>query len=150
MDKVPVTVGQLINEKGRSIWSISSDISVYEALESMADKNVGALLVIDDGKVVGILSERDYARKVVLLGKISKETKVSEAMSKDVCYVTPDKNIEECMALFTNKKVRHLPVMEGETLIGLVSIGDVVSKIISEQKFTIGELENYISGGYTS
>jgi len=149
MSKISVTVGQLLNEKGKHIWSVGPDISVYEALELMADKNVGALLVMDDGRVVGILSERDYARKVVLLGKISKETKVSEAMSKDVCYVTPDKHIEECMALFTNKKVRHLPVMEGEHLVGLISIGDVVSKIISEQKFAIGELENYISGGYT-
>jgi CBS domain-containing protein len=145
MSKVTLTVGQLVNEKGKHIWSIEPGKTVYEGLQLMADKNVGALLVMEDGKVVGIVSERDYARKVILLGKISKETKISEAMSKDVCYVTPDKNIEECMALFTNKRVRHLPVMEGEELIGLISMGDIVSKIISEQKFAIGELENYIS-----
>ena len=148
MGKISVTAGQLLNEKGRTIWSVSADQNVFDALKILADKNVGALLVLDEGKLVGIFSERDYTRKVALQGKASKTTPVRDVMTKEVCYVTPDEDLEECMALFTNKHIRHLPVMEADQLIGLISIGDIVNKIISEQRFAIGELEHYISGEY--
>jgi len=113
----------------------------------MAEKNVGALLVIDEGKLVGILSERDYARKIALKGKSSKDTLVKEIMTEKVVYIRPDESIEECMALMTEKHFRHLPVIDNGTLIGVISIGDVVRTVISEQKFIIAQLENYISGG---
>jgi CBS domain-containing protein len=141
------TVRQVLQVKGRDIWSIAPQASVYEALEIMADKNVGALLVIDNGKVVGIFSERDYARKVILKGKSSKETSVDELMTREVFCVEPGDNMEYCMALMTAKRIRHLPVMENDQLIGIVSIGDVVKNLISEQEFTIGQLEKYIRGG---
>lgn len=140
------TVRELLNLKGKDVWSARPNQTVFEALRMLAEKNIGALLVLDEGKLVGIFSERDYSRKVFLLGKSSKETKVEEVMTEDVCFVTPDTNIEECMALFTDKRIRHLPVMEADQLVGVISIGDVVNKIIREQKFTIGELENYITG----
>jgi CBS domain-containing protein len=146
MGKISATVQELLNLKGRDVWSVQPEEAVSEALKTLAEKNIGALLVLDDGKLVGIFSERDYSRKVFLLGKSSKETKVEEVMTHEVCFVTPDTNIEECMALFTNKRIRHLPVMEADQLIGVISIGDVVNKIICEQKFAIGALENYISG----
>jgi CBS domain-containing protein len=146
MTKISSTVREILNVKGRDVWSIEPEETVFDALQVMAEKNVGALLVLDEGKLVGIFSERDYSRKVNLLGKSSKKTKVADVMTEEVCFVTPDMNIEECMALFTNKRIRHLPVMEADQLIGVISIGDVVNKIICEQKFTIGELENYISG----
>jgi CBS domain-containing protein len=141
-------VREILQVKGRDIWSIAPQASVYEALEIMADKNVGALLVIDNEKVVGIFSERDYARKVILKGKSSKETSVGELMTREVFYVEPGDSMEHCMALMTAKRIRHLPVMENDQLVGIVSIGDVVKKIISEQEFTIGQLEKYIRGGY--
>ena len=146
MGQISSTVRELLNLKGRDVWSIDPDKTVYEALQVLAEKNIGALLVLDEGKLIGIFSERDYSRKISLLGKTSKDTKVDEVMTEEVCFVTPDTNIEECMALFTNKRIRHLPVMEADQLIGVISIGDVVNKIICEQKFAIGELENYISG----
>jgi len=148
MGRISVTAGQLLNEKGKNIWSVQAGQSVFEALKILDSKNVGALLVLDDGKLVGIFSERDYTRKVVLLGKTSKDTLVKDVMTKEVCYVTPDEDIEECMALFTNKRIRHLPVMEADNLLGIISIGDIVNKIISEQRFAIGELEHYISGEF--
>jgi CBS domain-containing protein len=114
----------------------------------MANKNVGALLVIDKGKVVGIFSERDYARKVILKGKSSKETSVGELMTQKVLYINPGDTMENCMALMTAKRIRHLPVMENDQLIGIVSIGDVVKHLISDQQFTIRELEKYITGNY--
>ena len=146
MSSVPITIKQLLNEKGNDVCTIAPDKTVYEALEMMADKNVGALIVLEEGAVVGIFSERDYARKVVLKGKLSKEALIRDMMTTEVCYVTPEKNIEECMALFSNKHIRHLPVLENDQLVGIISIGDAVNKIISEQKFEISELENYISG----
>ena len=146
MGTVSSTVRELLNLKGRDVWSIQPEKTVSDALKILAEKNIGALLVLDDGKLIGIFSERDYSRKIFLSGKSSKETKVEEVMTEEVCFVTPDTNIEECMALFTNKHIRHLPVMESDQLIGVISIGDVVNKIICEQKFAIGELENYISG----
>lgn len=144
------TVRHLLQEKGNQVWSIAPQATVYEALESMAKKNVGALLVIQSGNVVGMFTERDYARKVVLQGRSSKTTSVGELMTADVLYVSPDDTIENCMAIMTDKHLRHLPVMENEQLIGIVSIGDVVKAIISAHEFTIRELERYITGGHSS
>ncbi|MBU0496032.1 MAG: CBS domain-containing protein [Chloroflexi bacterium] len=140
-------VRQLLQAKGLDVWSIAPDASVYEALELMADKNVGAVLVLDAGRVVGILSERDYARKVMLRGISSKDTPVREIMTKEVLFVRLDDSIEACMVVMTDKRVRHLPVIEDDQLIGIISIGDVVKGIISDQQFTINELEKYITGG---
>jgi len=141
-----VTVKRLLDDKGTEIWSISPDASVYSALQLMADKGVGALVVLDHGELVGIMSERDYARKVILHGKASKETTVREIMSTKVYYVRPEQRIEECMALMTQRQVRHLPVMESGALVGIISIGDVVKTIISEQQFIIDQLEQFIMG----
>ena len=141
------TVQELLRNKGYHIWSIGPDATVYEALTLMAEKDVGALLVLDNaGQLVGILSERDYARKIVLKGRTSRETPVREIMTEKVVWVRPDQTIEECMALMTNKHIRHLPVMEEGRLLGVISIGDVVKDIISEQEFVIAQLENYITG----
>ena len=141
------TVQELLRNKGYHIWSIGPDATVYEALTLMAEKDVGALLVLDNaGQLVGILSERDYARKIVLKGKTSRETPVREIMTEKVVWVRPDQTIEECMALMTNKRIRHLPVQEQGRLLGVISIGDVVKDIISEQEFVIEQLENYITG----
>ena len=138
------SVAQLLRGKGHAILSVSPDVPVYEALTVMADKNVGALLVLDGERLVGILSERDYARKVILKGKSSREIPVREIMSSHVLYVRPDQTIEDCMALMTDKRVRHLPVFDGDKLVGVVSIGDVVKAIIAEQSFVIEQLQNYI------
>ena len=134
------TVRELLQAKGYDIWSIAPDETVYEALELMAEKNVGALMVIDADKLVGILSERDYARKVILKGRFSRETPVREIMTERVTYACPDDTIEECMALMAEMRLRHLPVFEGGRLIGVVSIGDVGKAIISDQKFVIEQL----------
>jgi CBS domain-containing protein len=143
-----VTVRQLLQAKGYDIWSITPDASVYDALKLMADKEVGSLLVLDGEKLVGIISERDYARKVILKGKRSIDTSVEEIMVKEFFSVRPEQPIEECMALMTDKRVRHLPVCGDECLIGIVSIGDVVKAIISQQGFMIEQLEMYIGGGW--
>ncbi len=140
------TVNQLLRSKGSAIWSIGPDATVYEALQLMAEKDVGALLVLDDGALVGILSERDYARKIALKGKTSRDTLVREIMTERVVCVRADQSVEECMALMTNKRVRHLPVLADNQLAGVISIGDVVKAIISEQEFIIEQLENYITG----
>ncbi len=140
------TVREILQGKGNDIWSIPSSSTVYEALQLMAGKEIGALLVIDDGNLVGILSERDYARKVVLHGKFSRDTKVSEIMSKKVMYVNTSLSTEECMALMINKRIRHLPVMDDDKLVGLISIGDVVKGVIDEHEFTIDQLVHYIKG----
>jgi CBS domain-containing protein len=140
------TAKQILNNKGTEVWSISPNAKIYEALEMMAKKGVGALLVMDEENVVGIISERDYARKVILEGKSSKETPVSEIMTSKLIVVTPNENVENCMAIMTNKRIRHLPVMDGDRLIGLISIGDVVKSIISEQGFLIDHLTSYITG----
>lgn len=139
-------VRNILQDKGREVWSVSPDSSVFDALKLMADKNIGALLVLEGETLVGIFSERDYARKVILKGKSSKETSVEEIMSSEVLYVRPEQTIEECMALMTNKRIRHLPVLEGNQLLGLISIGDVVKAVIADQEFTIKQLENYITG----
>jgi len=145
-----ITIKELLKKKSGDIWSISPQASVYQALELMAQKEVGALLVMENDKLVGIFSERDYARKIILKGKASKETAVGELMTKNVYYVTPDNTLEEAMALMTSKQIRHLPIMNQGKLSGIVTLGDVVKKIISEQKLTIDELENYVTGGYGS
>lgn len=131
------TVAELLQSKGQGFFSIGPDASVYEALELMAQEDVGALLVLEDGKLRGILSERDYARKVILKGRFSKETPVREVMTEKVSYACPDDTIEECLALMTEAHLRYLPVFEGSRLAGIISIGDVGKAIISEQKVEI-------------
>ena len=140
------TVAQLLRTKAHGVLSIAPETAVFQALQLMAEKNVGALLVLQGDALVGIFSERDYARKVILKGKSSKETPVREIMSSHVLYVRPEQTIEDCMALMTGKRVRHLPVLEDERVVGVISIGDVVKGIISEQEFMIEQLQNYISG----
>ena len=140
------TVMQLLRTKGQQVLSVSPDMPVFEALGVMADKNVGALLVVEGERLVGVFSERDYARKVILKGKSSKDTPVQEIMSSHVLYVRPEQTIEDCMALMTDKRVRHLPVMEEGRVVGVISIGDVVKAIIAEQEFIIEQLQNYITG----
>lgn len=138
------TVSQLLQGKGSSVWSVTPDSSVYDALKLMAEKNVGALLVMSDGKLRGILSERDYARKVILVGKSSHDLAVSEIMSDKVVCIGPAQKVDECMALMSNKRIRHLPVLEAGKVIGLLSIGDLVKEVIADQQMTIRQLESYI------
>jgi len=137
---------QLLQAKPLGILSIAPDARVYDALKLMAENNVGALLVMDAGRLVGIITERDYARKVILRGKSSLDTPVRDVMTERVLYVHPDQSVEECMGLMTDKRVRHLPVMDGDQLIGVLSIGDLVKETISEQQFVIKQLESYIHG----
>jgi len=141
------TVNDMLRDKGHSVWFVAPDATVFEALELMAAKNVGAVLVLDGNRLVGILSERDYARKVTLLGKTSRDTPVSEIMTGRVLYVNADQTIQECMALMTEKRIRHLPVLEGDRVVGIVTIGDVGRAIISDQQFMLAQLEHYITGG---
>jgi CBS domain-containing protein len=142
-----VTVSQVLKIKGSLTWSIRPEVTVYEALQLMADKNIGGLLVVEGEQLVGIFTERDYARKVILQGKRSSEISVSEIMTPQVITVGLDRDIVECMELMTEKRIRHLPVLEGGRIAGMISIGDVVKAIISEQKFLIDRLESYITGG---
>ena len=139
-------VSDILEIKGRNVWSIEPGASVYDAMKLMADKGIGALLVMEGPKLVGIISERDYARKVILQGRSSPTTEVREIMTSRVVYTEPARNIEECMALMTEKRIRHLPVMEQDRVCGVISIGDLVKAIIAEQKFIIEQLERYISG----
>jgi CBS domain-containing protein len=141
------TVRQLLRTKGDEVLSVAPDTDVFEALQLMAEKNVGAVLVLDAERLIGIFSERDYARKVILKGKTSRETLVQEIMSSHVVYVRPEQTLDDCMALMTNKRIRHLPVLEeNQRVVGVISIGDVVKDIISEQGFLIEQLQNYITG----
>lgn len=140
------TVRDVLDEKGREIWSVGPDATVYQALVLMAERAIGALMVLEGGRPVGLLSERDYARKVILAGRASRDTPVRDVMTTRVVAVAPERTVEECMALMTDKRVRHLPVMEGERLLGVVSIGDLVKALIAEQRFIIEQLESYISG----
>ncbi len=140
------TVRQLLNQKGATIWSIRPDATVFDAVAKMADKDVGSLLVMDGDKLVGIITERHYARNVVLKGKTSPKIPVRDIMESSVIVALPDDTVEECMALMSEKRVRHLPVLEDETPVGIVSIGDLVKSIIGEQKFTIDQLEHFIHG----
>jgi CBS domain-containing protein len=141
------TAAQILKSKpSQTVHTIEPAASVYEAVKLMAEKNVGALLVVERGKVVGIVSERDYARKVVLMARSSKDTPLRDIMSSPVLYVNPEQTTDQCMALMTENRLRHLPVMDGDQLVGLVSIGDLVKATISEQQFLIAQLEHYISG----
>lgn len=140
-----MTVNQILNIKGTRVYSIPSTISVYEALKIMGINNIGAILVVESEKLIGILSERDYARKIVLKNKKSKETLVSEIMESDLITVTMNDKVEHCMEVMSSNRIRHLPVLEGEKLVGLISMGDVVKAIIEIQKNTIDHLDSYIS-----
>jgi CBS domain-containing protein len=146
MMKLSDSVDLILKQKPRKVWSISPDQSVYEAIQLMADKQIGALLVMSEGALVGIISERDYARKVILMGRSSKNTLVKEIMTSQVVCVTPGHTLDECMALMTAHRIRHLPVMKSHEVVGVLSIGDVVKWIISEQEATIRHLEHYITG----
>ena len=140
------TVRDILRAKGHKVYSISPEATVYEALKLMAKKNVGSILVFEEKKLVGMISERDYSRKTILQGRLSKETAVNEIMTTAMVTVHPDDDIEECMELFTDKHVRHLPVIEKGKVVGIVSIGDIVKSIIDYKDFIIEEMENYIKG----
>ena len=139
------TVQNIIDAKGSDVWSIETEVSVFEALEYMADKNIGAVIVVHDGELVGIMSERDYARKIILMSRVSKETRVSEIMTPDPLCVSPTETVADCMQLMTDNRIRHLPVIDEGELAGLISIGDVVSAVIDDQAFMIDQLETYIT-----
>ena len=141
------TVNQLLQVKGNDVWSVTPSTTTFEAVKLMADMNIGSLLVIENDEIVGIFSERDYARKVALLNRSSKTTPVGEIMSSPVVSVRPDQNLQKCMALMTDKRIRHLPVIdENGELMGIISIGDVVKAVISEQEVIINHLQDYIAG----
>jgi CBS domain-containing protein len=140
------TVKEILAVKGRAVYSIQPGASVYDAMKLMADKGIGALMVMENDRLVGVISERDYARKVILQGRSSRSTQVSEIMTAHVLYADPDQNIDQCMAIMTEKRVRHLPVLDKGRVVGVISIGDLVKSIITEQKFIIEQLERYITG----
>jgi CBS domain-containing protein len=140
------SINEILSLKGHQVWTIAPEAMVFDAIQMMADKNVGALLVTEGGRLVGIISERDYTRKVVLKGKASKQTAVREITSGQVIYVTPAQTVEDCMRLMTHHRIRHLPVLQGEEIVGIISIGDLVNWIISAQTSTIHQLQTYIAG----
>lgn len=140
------TVNDILNHKGRDVWSVTPQTTVYDAIQLMADKEIGALLVMENGHLVGLVSERDYARKVVLAGKASRDIPVRDIMTSRVLCASPERTVEECMALMSDKRARHLPVLDHKNVIGVVSIGDLVKAIIHEQQILIDQLQHYISG----
>jgi CBS domain-containing protein len=142
------TIAQILKTKGDGIWSVPSDATVYDAIAMMADKAVGALLVVEEGTLLGLISERDYARKVILQGRSSKDTRVREIMTRSLITVTPEDTVEACMRIMTQRRVRHLPVLQNSNLVGIVSIGDLVKAIISDQAHTIDQLHTYITNKY--
>ena len=140
------TVRQLLDQKGRNVWSIHPDATVFEAVAKMAEKDVGSLVVMDGEKLVGIITERHYARNIVLKGKASPTTPVGEIMERHVICATPEQTVEQCMAVMSDKRVRHLPVLEGKKMSGIISIGDLVKNVIGDQKFIIDQLVHFIHG----
>jgi CBS domain-containing protein len=140
------TAKHILKEKGSVVWSVHPTNTVLEALGVMAEHDIGAVLVLDGDKLVGVFTERDYARKVVLAGRSSKDSQVSEIMTSQVICVTPDRSVDECMALMTNKRLRHLPVLDHKRVVGIISIGDLVKATIDDQQFTITQLQSYIAG----
>ena len=142
------TIGEILGHKGSQVWSISPNATVFDAIQMMSDKNIGALLVIEGDRLVGIITERDYTRKVALKGKVSKQTAVNEILTGVVVKVTPESTVEECMRLMTDNRVRHLPVVEGEKILGVVSIGDLVNWTIERKEEEIQHLQHFIAGGY--
>lgn len=136
---------RVLEAKGHDVYSTTPDATVFDALKEMADRDVGALIILEDGKVVGIFSERDYARKIILLGRSSRETPVRDIMTSRVVFARPDLKLDECLALMTDKRIRHLPVMDEGELVGVVSIGDLVKGIIDHQRFVITQLEGYVT-----
>lgn len=148
--KVTVPISSLLHHKAQTLWSIAPDATVFEAIKLMADKNIGSLLVMSDGKLVGMFSERDYARKIALQGKSSKDTRVREVSTGKVVTVKPEDSVEDCMKLMTEHRVRHLPVVDNEKVVSLVSIGDLVNWTISAQDAAIEQMEQYIAGGVTA
>ncbi|MDQ6808015.1 MAG: CBS domain-containing protein [Verrucomicrobiota bacterium] len=144
------TIDAILSRKGSEIYTVSPEATVLDAIELMAEKNIGALVVVQDGQLVGMISERDYTRKVMLRGKRSRETPVREIMSTNLTVVQPHEPVENCLRMMTEKRVRHLPVVDGEKLRGVISIGDLVKCVIANQSAAIAHLESYISGGYTN
>jgi CBS domain-containing protein len=142
----PEVIREILKHKGGTIWAVTPETTVFDAIKLMAEKNVGALLVTRQDKLAGIISERDYTRKVALLGRSSKDTRVNDILSGQVIYVSPDHTVEQCLRLMTEHRVRHLPVLDGVSIVGVISIGDLVNWIISSQTSTIHQLETYITG----
>jgi CBS domain-containing protein len=142
-----IPVSSLLHHKGSAVWHVTPETTVFDAIKVMADKNIGALPVMMQGMIIGIFTERDYTRKIALMGKSSKATFVQEVLSGDVICVSPDESVEECMRLMTQNRIRHLPVVEGKTLLGIISIGDLVNWIINSQNAAIEQMEQYIAGG---
>lgn len=142
------TARDILKSKGGDVWSVRPDTTVLATLELMAEKGIGAVVVLEDGKLAGIFTERDYARKVVLAGRSSKEANVSEVMTPQVVCVAPERSVDQCLALMTDKRVRHLPVVEQKTVVGLISIGDLVKAKIADQEHTIEQLQSYIAGQF--
>ena len=145
--KTTYPISSLLHHKTSALWSVAPEQTVFEAIKLMADKNIGSLLVMSGGVLVGIFTERDYTRKIALQGKTSKQTQVREIMPTDVITVSPDDSVEDCMKLMTENRVRHLPVVEGDKVVGIISIGDLVNWIISTQNAAIEQMEQYIAGG---
>jgi CBS domain-containing protein len=148
--KVSGSISEILHHKGSNVWTVTPAHTVYDAIRLMSEKNIGAVPVVEEAKVVGILSERDYTRKIVLHGKSSKTTKVGEIMTAPTTTVSPTATIDECMQLVTNRRCRHLPVVKDDQIVGMISIGDLVNWTISAQNAALEQLENYISGGYAA
>jgi CBS domain-containing protein len=148
--KTSIPVSSLLHHKGSTVWHVPPEATVFEAIKLMADKNIGALLVMSQDRLIGIFTERDYTRKIALMGKTSRDTRVAEVLSGKVACVSPSDSVEECMRLMTDLRVRHLPVVEGEKVLGVISIGDLVNWTISSQNSAIEQMEQYIAGGVTA